>query len=272
MRYAGPAGRMAAPPLKPIDALAALGRLLFALSIVFFGIQNLVDKGFVPGLELTPEWIPGHTFWAYFMGAVLLAGGVSTATGKQARLGAGVTGILYFMSVLLVRVPKLALIGDVGERTQLFEPLAIGCGALVLAATLRRAHADFRGWDNAIDKAARPARVVLGISMIVFGLDHFQVARFIATLIPSWIPGALFWAYFTGFGFIAAGLCIVTGRQIRWAAGLLGLMFFLWVVLLHGPRVAASPHNGNEWNSAFVALTMCAESWILAGSGGLKDC
>jgi hypothetical protein len=26
-------------------------------------------------------------------------------------------------------------------------------------------------------------------------------------------------------------------------------MFFLWVVLVHAPRVAAAPHNGNEWNS-----------------------
>ena len=46
----------------------------------------------------------------------------------------------------------------------------------------------------------------------------------------------------------------------------LGLMFFLWVILLHSPRVAASPRNQNEWNSFLVALAICGASWILAGA------
>ncbi len=71
-----------------IDKLARLGRFFFALSMVAFGAQNFVYKGFVAGLELTPEWIPGHTFWAYFMGAVLLAAGVSIAIKKKTRLAA----------------------------------------------------------------------------------------------------------------------------------------------------------------------------------------
>jgi hypothetical protein len=48
-------------------------------------------------------------------------------------------------------------------------------------------------------------------------------------------------------------------------------MFFLWVVVLHAPRVAASLNNGNEWNSAFVALTMCGAGWILAGVPSQHD-
>jgi uncharacterized membrane protein len=101
--------------------------------------------------------------------------------------------------------------------------------------------------------------------MIVFGLDHFEVLRFIATLIPSWIPFRLFWSAFTGAAFIAAGVSIITRRQIRLAAAMLGLMFFLWAVLVHAPRVAASPHNADEWNSLLIALAICGASWILAG-------
>jgi hypothetical protein len=50
------------------------------------------------------------------------------------------------------------------------------------------------------------------------------------------------------------------------AATLSGLMFFLWVISLHLPRVAAAVHNGDEWTSAFVALAMCGGSWVLAGT------
>jgi hypothetical protein len=41
-------------------------------------------------------------------------------------------------------------------------------------------------------------------------------------------------------------------------------MFFLWVVIVHAPRIAASPHNGNEWNSGLVALAICGAAWIVA--------
>jgi hypothetical protein len=48
-----------------VDKLALVGRYFFALSTVAFGVQNLMYKGFLKRLQLTPEWAPGHTFWAY---------------------------------------------------------------------------------------------------------------------------------------------------------------------------------------------------------------
>ena len=51
--------------------------------------------------------------------------------------------------------------------------------------------------------------------MIVFGAQHFMYASFIAFLIPAWIPGHLFWAYFTGTAFIAAGLSIAAKISAR---------------------------------------------------------
>jgi hypothetical protein len=56
--------------------------------------------------------------------------------------------------------------------------------------------------------------------------------------------------------------------MVRLSGILLGMMFLLWVVLLHAPRVAMSPHNGNEWTSEFVALAMCGASFVLAGALG----
>jgi uncharacterized membrane protein YphA (DoxX/SURF4 family) len=121
--------------------------------MVAFGIQNFMYKGFLKGLELTPEWIPGHTFWAYFDGALLVAAGVSIAINRKARVGATLLGILYLASLLLLRVPKIPLMYDVSERTVLFETLTICCGALVLAGTLRAERAGLQAWDGVVEPA-----------------------------------------------------------------------------------------------------------------------
>jgi uncharacterized membrane protein len=226
-----------------------VGRIFFAVALVAFGIQNFYCTGYLKGLELTPEWAPFHTFWAYLDGALLMAGGIGIALRWKARLGAVLVAAVYFASVVLLRVPRIPLtIHNISERTVLFEPMAIGCGALFLAGMFLPA-----------------ARVLFGISMIVFGIDHLLIPRAIAALIPSWIPGAYFLAWYTGFAFIAAGVCIITRWRIGLASIMLGWMFFLWVLVVHSPRVLAKLHNQNEWNSLLVALAICGASWILAG-------
>jgi uncharacterized membrane protein len=102
--------------------------------------------------------------------------------------------------------------------------------------------------------------------LFIFGAQHLIYGKFVATLVPKWIPGHLFWAYFIGAVFIATGLAIVTRQLAVQAAALLGLMFFLWVFILHVPLVAASPHRGNGWTSLFVAIAMCGAAWAVAGT------
>ena len=109
-------------------------------------------------------------------------------------------------------------------------------------------------------------RFMFGISMPVFGILHFIFVDYVARVQPSWIPGHVFWAYFTGVAHIAAGLSIVTNIKARLAANLLALMFGLWVLILHGPRVVASLHNRNEWASGIIAMAMCGGSLLVAGS------
>jgi hypothetical protein len=50
---------------------------------------------------------------------------------------------------------------------------------------------------------------------------------------------------------------------------MLGVMFFLFVVLLHIPRIVGNSTNGDEWVSGFVALAMCGGAWILASAAPL---
>jgi uncharacterized membrane protein YphA (DoxX/SURF4 family) len=250
-----------------MTTLGQIGRWFFAICLLGFGIQQIHTKGFVIGVTLLPDWMPGHLFWAYATGALLIACGVCIAFEWNARLAAIVVGAYYFLLVLVLHVRQtIVIIHDIGERTGAFETLSICGGALVLAGALQDARSNLPQPGSAAQQGATLGRFFLAISMVIFGIGHFQVAAFIASLIPAWIPAKLFLAYFTGVAFIAAGLAFATKIQIRLAAALLGLMFFLWVVLLHAPRVAGQLHNEDEWNSLLVALAMSASAFILAAS------
>jgi uncharacterized membrane protein YphA (DoxX/SURF4 family) len=85
------------------------------------------------------------------------------------------------------------------------------------------------------------------------------------------MPGRLFWAYFVGLAFFAAAVGILYKMMARPAATMLGVMFFLFVLLLHIPRIVGNSGNGNEWTSGFVALAMCGAAWILASAAPLEE-
>src|SRR5205814_8813180 len=73
--------------------------------------------------------------------------------------------------------------------------------------------------------------------------DHFIAPGIVAAMIPSWIPGHLFWTYFVGTALIAAALSIVINKYSTIAAALVGLMIFSFVLILHVPRVAGNPSD-----------------------------
>ncbi|HEY4900215.1 MAG TPA: hypothetical protein VIH91_05275 [Terriglobales bacterium] len=245
--------------------LVTPGRFLFAIAITAFGIQHFIYA--ITGAGLGPPWTPVNHLLAYAIGAGLIAAGVGMATGTQVRCAGILIAAVCVARALLCYAPKLAAnIRDPGPWTSAFEILAMGGASLVLAATFTtwRSHADRTG--------ARPSalfqagRFLFAISLIVFGIQHFLYATFIATLITPWIPGHLFWAYFVGVAFVASALAIASGILAPPAATLLGTMFLLWVVVLHAPRVAAALHNANEWTSLLVALAMSGADFIVAGA------
>jgi uncharacterized membrane protein len=169
--------------------------------------------------------------------------------GKKRHWAALPLAILLLLRALVVFVPRLmANVHDPGPWTSGSELLAL-CGAALVLAGVKKL-----------------GRILFAVPLVVFGVQHFLYARFIATLVPAWIPGRLFWAYFVGVAFVAAAFSIVTQKAARLSAALLGLMFFLWVLIVHLPRVAAAPHNGNEWASLLVALAMSGGALLVAGS------
>jgi uncharacterized membrane protein YphA (DoxX/SURF4 family) len=234
---------------------AKSGQILFGIAMVGIGIVNLIFGDFLAGLIPVSPAAPGRQFFMYVVSVLLIGSGVAIVLEKQLWIAAITLAVLFFVLLLLVHLPRnMTNLYDGGAWTGTFEMLALCSGALIIADTLPGDLRARSGWNFLI----RAGRYLYAISLAVFSFQHFIYADFIATLIPTWIPARLFWAYFVGGAFIASAMSIVLNKKLSLAMILLTTMFFLWVLVLHVPRVMASPQHEPEWTSALVALTMGA--------------
>lgn len=108
-----------------------------------------------------------------------------------------------------------------------------------------------------------PAFVAAGLA--AFGMEHLVAARSIMQVIPSWIPGKLFWTILVGIALLAAAASLALQRYVRFAAPLLGLMFLLFVLLIHLPNVVARPKQSLLWAVLLRDLAFGGGAWALAG-------
>ena len=245
--------------------LTKLGRIFLVIPLLIFAIEYLAHGRWQGGMPPVPPWTHGEHIFSYVTGALLLVISMSLLINKEARLTATILGLLFLFCVVFLHAAKhfSGIIHDGGIRTRAFETFALGGAAFVLPALV------CKGGTIQFLASANPMLAIIGryiyaFSMIIFGIQHFLYAPFIAFLIPKWMPAHLLLAYFTGISFIAAGLAIATLIFSRLASILLSLMFLLWVVTLHTPRVIASPHNTDELVSLFVALAFSGASFLLA--------
>jgi uncharacterized membrane protein YphA (DoxX/SURF4 family) len=252
-----------------MEALFKQGRLIFAFCIAAFGVENLVCAHTSDAMMPVIPWVVGAPA-AYLTGIALIAASACIAVRYKARLAAALLGILFLLFDVLLQIARVvAKPLDVGVRTCAVETLTMCAAALILAGTLPLDPQVPPWWDRAVDWLATAARYIFAFSMLVFGIDHYLVFAFIVSLVPHWIPGGgWFWAQVTSIAFLAAAISIASGWMARLAAAMLGLMFVLWFLTLHLPRVMSYPrsHNPDEWSSAFIALAVCGGSWILAAS------
>jgi hypothetical protein len=86
------------------------------------------------------------------------------------------------------------------------------------------------------------------------------------SLIPNWLPGHLFWTYFTGCAFIAAGVAALTGVCARLAVTLSVLQITLFLVLVWLPIVATGSGNAFQWSETILNVALSAAVWVVADS------
>jgi uncharacterized membrane protein len=243
------------------------GAAIFALAIGAIGVETIVFAN----TSLPPvhghrvigiiPWLPAVPWLAILFGAVLALGAAGMLARQTRRNAALFTGALLLLADLVLDVPRgLLAPANISVRTGVFELLALASLAWLLAGEAPKS------------PIVQFARYALAISLIVFGIDHFLALAFIATLIATWIPWHQFWVAAFGVAFVAAGVAIALRILERWAGFGVALMFAIWVVTLHAPRVAGlygiagATQSPAEWQSLFIAVALCGGSLAFASA------
>ena len=251
--------------------LSNVGRAFYGIAIAAFGVLTICAKDFP--YMLIPDnhtWIPGLSILAYVTGVLLIFSGAGIVFVKKIvpvtlLLGAVLLLIFcfYFIPYQIIANPNFM---HWGEWENAEKELALSAGAFVIAACF-------------IDKRQNPliafsaklgplGTIIFAFTIICFGVDHFLYAKDAAGYVPDWIPHHIFWIYFTGSALIGSGAAIMLNIKRQLAAGLLGLMIFMWVLMLHIPKIGAASFSdaGGEVTSAFLALAYCGIAFVIAGA------
>ena len=107
---------------------------------------------------------------------------------------------------------------------------------------------------------------VYALTMAVFGVQHFMYAHNVAGMVPGWIPWPLFWAYLVGVALIAAAISIAINKYTTQACILLGIMIFLFVILIDIPPIIKQAHVSAYITDAFKEASLGGCAFILAGA------
>jgi len=236
------------------------GRSILGLGALGLGVISLLYADFAITWQPVPDWAPARTILAYVSGALMSAAGLALIINRGTRIAAAfIAAFLSFWGIVLQAPGLIAGVEAVWLAPA--EILAVAAAAWTLF------------WLGASESELRDRAVQLGITFFglmtpIFGVAHFLYIDFTASMIPEWIPYRTFWAWFTGFGHIAAGLAIVLRVIPRIGATLLAIMFSGFVLLVHVPRVIADVANRTEWHLLSTASLLCGAAWIIAAALG----
>jgi uncharacterized membrane protein len=252
----------------------ALGRGLCAAAAAGVAVLSLTYRDFAPMWESVPLWIPGRETWVYAWGLLLLAAGIGLCFARTALPSALTIGAYQIAWAVASTPPIVSKPFGIDAWYGLFEALTSLAGTLILYGMLRWQSRGSR-MPIAAERAVRAAQVVFGLSCVFYGWSHFAYADYTASMVPTWLPWRMGFAYFTGLGHIAAGIGIITGILPRLAATLEASMMSLFGLLVWMPSLFALPPPvwatppKNQWSEIVVNLLLAAAAWIVAAS--LRD-
>src|SRR5215472_825529 len=248
---------------RGLDKLILFGPVFYATPIGAFGTEHFTLREAIA--SIVPDWIPWHTFWAYFVGACFVAAAFSLVTGIRTRLAASLLALTFFLFVVLMDVP--GWVQNPGDRfapTLALRELAFSGGALALAATLSQPR---RGRF-----LATLARYFVAIPVVFFGVEQFLHGDYVAGIplnrpTPPYIWGHGVWTYMTATVYVVAGTLLLAGKKTRAAAACVGAAVLVVELVVYVPiGIVDRASLGNGLNYVMDTLMFCGAVLLLAGA------
>jgi uncharacterized membrane protein len=250
--------------------LSNIGRLFYGIAIAGIGFQTIYYQDFPYMLLPEHSSSPGLVMLAYISGTMLILAGACIVFEIKTRTVSLLLGGVLLSIFCFYYIPYEFMTNSnylhVGEWENAEKVLALSGGAFVISGCFSQGNENLlRGF---LKRLIPIGSILFSIMMTIFGIYHFLFTKDASTLVPSWIPNHIFWTYFAGAALIGSGLAIILNIKPELTAALLGTMIFIWFIILHIPRVIASPFVDikDEVTSAFLALAYSGTAFVIAGA------
>lgn len=256
-----------------MEKLVKAGRLFYFFAITGVAVHQLFYSNFC--LMLFPAWpihFPGSVIFAWMGSLALILISVAVVLGEKSKLLSLILGGSLFLLFCISYLPYEIFVSPyskhMGTWVNPLKELALSGGAFVIAGSYQPEPGNKSFVLRLLGKLIRFGSIFFAITMTTFGIGHFLYAQFVSKLVPDWMPDHLFWTYFAGVALIASGVAIILEIRLRPVAILLGIMIFIWFMILHIPRALALPllDEGNEIVSALSALAFSGIALVIAGN------
>jgi uncharacterized membrane protein len=247
--------------------IASVGHAVFAATMVALGILGLTRGSFAPIWDAVPKDLPAREALAYLCALVSLMCGIGLFWQRTAAAAARALFVYLSLWLLAFKV-RFIVTGPLveGSYQSCGETAVLVAGAWVLYAWFA-AEGDGRRVGFAVGAGGvRLATVLYGLALIAFGLSHFVYLNLTAPLVPAWLPGHAFWAYFSGAAYIAAGVAMILNVCARLAAALSVLEMGMLTVLVWIPILAAGSKDPSQWSETILSWALTAAGWVVADS------
>lgn len=244
--------------------LSAVGIYFYAAAMAAFGVIQLIIRNFLLSEFQVPAGVPFRGVLVILSSVVFLGAAAAIFLRFRRQLALVVVGLMYGLVFAGVHLPALIMnVYNGNDWAVMFEGLMIGSGAFIIAAQVPADSGLGPGWLRFIQVAATVGHYLFASALFLFAIQHIIYFDYIVTLIPAWMPVKVGLAYLVIAAYILAGMSFVLGRGVGVAAFWLGIMFGLWVIVLHAPRAIGKWGVETEWASLFVALAVSGVSFYI---------